>query len=223
MGFLLDLAINIAQRTRWEALLIPPPDRTKELQELREIVEKNQARTPVPQKQESPAEALVLNNPLEVPRGPLTTDQTVAYHNREIGKLLLRMERHYAQKLRINGIPCDCGASKHLLDIEALVEETIPMVDSPQIYYRLIEWVRAVGPKSTEEAAKSGKYDEEYPAMSHQARDFRKEVLGTLDTAAMFPQNPGEPEGTRIVPVLSESEKQQVKEAAHRRIEEVLA
>lgn len=121
----------------------------------------------------------------------LSTEETVAYQNREIGKILLRMERHYAQKLRINGIPCDCGSQKHLLDLESLCEETIAMVDNPEIYYSVIEWCGEVAPKSTDQAAKSGLHDNEYPIFSRQARDFRKEIIGSLESSALFPKRPG--------------------------------
>jgi len=126
--------------------------------------------------------------------GGVSPEQLIDYQKREIGKLLLRMESHYAQRLRIKGIPCDCGASKHLLDLESLSEETIPIVDNPQVYYSVLEWIKKVGPKSTEEAAKSGTYDQEYPRFSHEARDFRKEIIGSLDPNTLFPLKPGEPQ-----------------------------
>ncbi len=122
----------------------------------------------------------------------VSPEQLIDYQKGEIGKLLLRMESHYAQRLRIKGIPCDCGAQKHLLDLESLCEETIPMVDNPKVYYRITDWVKEVGPKSTDQAAKGGHYDAEYPTFSHQARDFRKEIIGSIDPATLFPQKPGE-------------------------------
>lgn len=154
--------------------------------------------------------------------GGLSAEQTVAYENREIAKNLVQIEKHYAQKLRINGTPCDCGTGRHLLAIEGGCENAISMVDNPDIYYRMIDWARGVAPKSTDEAAKSGLYDEEYPVFSHQARDFRKEIIGSLDPKALFPQKPGEPEGTRILPVASEEEIEQIREKAHEKIEEAL-
>lgn len=167
-----------------------------------------------------------LDKPLDKPLRQLTTKETLDYQNREIGKLLLRMERHYSQKMRINGVPCDCGAGKHLLDMESLCEETVPMAVDSSKYYQVMDWIGGVGPKSTDQAAKSGKYDDDYPIMSGQARDLRKEILGTLDTAALFPSAKGEPEGATVIPVASatvipvasEEEKEQIREAA----EEVL-
>lgn len=141
--------------------------------------------------------------------GAVSPEQLIDYQKREIGKLLLRMESHYAQRLRIKGIPCDCGSQKHLLDLESLSEETIPMVDTPQAYYNILEWIKKVGPKSTDEAAKSGTYDEEYPRFSHEARDFRKEIIGSLDPNSLFPQKPGEPQIT-----LDKAKKMAAEEAA---------
>lgn len=117
---------------------------------------------------------------------PLTTEKTVRYQNREIGKQLLAMEFHYAQRMRIDGVPCDCGSTKHLLYLELLGQETIPMVKEPSVYEKIIAWVRENEPKSTDEAAKSGKYDNEYPALSGQARDFRKGLVGSLELGALI-------------------------------------
>ncbi len=124
----------------------------------------------------------------------VTTAETVAYQNREIGKILLQMERHASQRFRIAGRVCECGAQKHLLDIEALAEETIAMVDNPSIYNKILDFVKDLGPKCTVEAVQTGKYDSEYQAYSNTARDLRKELLGTLDAAALFPaKEPEEP------------------------------
>ena len=150
--------------------------------------------------------------PIEQPlTHKLSNEETVAYQKRELGKQLFAMELHYAQKMRINGIPCDCGSSKHLLGIETFSEETIPMVNNPQVYYDVLEWLKEVSPKSTDAAAKSGKFDEEYLRMSGEARDFRKKIMGTLSPAAMI-----EP-GQHIS--LDEAKKLAAEEAA-RRVEE---
>jgi len=220
-----------ASKLPLERLFVRPSDNKKALKDLQGILSESHAKPAEAPPAEIPEEAEERHlEPQEAPKvhlaepqpGGLSTEETAVYQNREIGKLLLRMERHYAQRLRINGIPCDCGSSKHLLDMESLCEETIPMVDNPQVYYHIIEWTREVAPKSTDEAAKSGKYDEEYPTFSRQARDFRKEITGSLEPSALFPQKPGEPEGTRILPVVSEEEKEQIKEKAHQKIEEFL-
>ena len=232
----LSFITNMISRVPVERVLFPRPDHTKALGEFAASVGASETQNKAPSEQKTTttttqiAEKPPEIKPQEAPKvhltepqpGGLSTEQTVDYQNREIGKLLLRMERHYAQKLRINGIPCDCGSSKHLLDMESLCEETVPMVDNPGVYYRIIDWIKKVGPKSTDESAKSGLYDEEYPVFSHEARDFRKEIIGTLDPSALFPQRLGEPEGTRILPVVSEEEKEQIRERAHEKIEEAL-
>ena len=224
-----SIASNLIRKIPIERVLLPRPDHTKALGEFAASVEASQSQnkalseqkpmvtTQAPPKQEAPKAHLTEPQP-----GGLSTEETVAYQNREIGKLLLRMERHYAQRLRIAGVPCDCGSSKHLLDLESLCEETISMVDNPQVYYHIIEWIKKVGPTSTDEAAKSGLHDEEYPTFSHEARDFRKEIIGSFDPSALFPQKPGEPVGTRILPVISEEEKEEIRQRAHEKIEQVL-
>ena len=123
---------------------------------------------------------------LTKPSSTLSTEDTVAYHKRKIGKQLLALESHYAERMRIMGVPCDCGSTKHLLFIEQLSEETIPMVDNASIYEELINWVRENEPKSTHAAAKSGKYDDEYLALSGQARGFRKRLLGSTARSALI-------------------------------------
>lgn len=232
----LAFVTNIINRVPIERVIFPRPDHTKALEEFAGSVTAPQTAKEAPPGQKpintttQPAEKLPEIKPQEAPKvrlaepqpGGLSIEQTVDYQNREIGKLLLRMERHYAQKLRVAGVPCDCGSQKHLLDLESLSEETIPMVDNPQVYYRIIEWIKKVGPTSTDEAAKSGVHDEQYPVFSHEARDFRKDLIGSLEPSALFPQKPGEPEGTRILPVVSEEEKEQIRERAHEKIEEVL-
>ena len=209
-----------------ERVLFPPRDRAKELQNFADSLNKELAPSPSIQTVAKPpsiepqeSSGALLPKPHS---GGVSLEETIDYQKRELGKLLLRMERHYSQRLRIKGIPCDCGSSKHLLDLESLSEETIPMVDNPQVYYSVLEWIKKVGPKSTDEAAQSGIYDEEYPRFSHEARDFRKEIIGSLDMKALFPQKPGEPVGTRILPVVSEEERKEIKRRAIQKIDQVL-
>ncbi len=129
----------------------------------------------------------------------VSTKETVDYQNREIGKNLLMLNRHCIQKFRIAGRACDCGQSKHLLELEALAEETASMVDNPDIYYRILDWVRRLGPISTVEDVSSGKYDDVYPSFGTEARDLRKELLGTLDPKVLFPHKSEEKEETQEV------------------------
>lgn len=212
----LTLAAQLVEKLPLERLFVKPPSNKERLEDLQEILGEAHAR---------PAEAPPENPPEEIPeeyegdlggyleprrqkvhlteaKSELSTEETVAYQNREIAKNLLVLERHYAQKLRINGIPCDCGSGRHLLAIETLAEETISMVDNPNIYYRIIDWVKEAGPKSTDEAAKSGIYDNEYPVFSRQSRDFRKEIIGSLEPSALFTKKVGE------VPATEEERKE---------------
>jgi len=193
----LSVLAQVVERIPLERLLIKPRSNKERLEDLREILSESHVK-PTEATQEEPIEV----TPGEVgegylephrqrvhlpePRSELSTEETVAYQNREIAKNLLALEKHYAQKLTIAGKKCDCGSGRHLLAIEGLAEEAIPMVDNHGVYYRLIDWVKEVGPKSTDEAAKSGKYDNEYPMFSHQARDFRKEIIGSLEPSALF-------------------------------------
>ena len=96
------------------------------------------------------------------------------------------MERHSAQKFRINGKACNCGSEKHLLDLEELCEETIPMVDENAVYYKIIELGKEIAPKAIPEVVATGKYDKEFPIYSGKYRDLRKELLGTLDYSVLF-------------------------------------
>ncbi len=189
LAFALDTASRLIDRIPIEKMLIKPPDTTKDRQELLSIL---QPETQEASPQRSPNPGRIEPRKVtrkQVQESPVSDEETVDYQNREIGKLLLRMERHYAQGLRIAGRVCDCGAQKHLLDIEAMAEETVSMVTDPDVYYKLIEWVQKVGPISTPDVAGSGQYDHLYPELSHQARDFRKEIIGTLDPKALWPNS----------------------------------
>ncbi len=116
-----------------------------------------------------------------------STKDTVVDNNREIGKWLNAMEIHSVQKFRKRGKPCDCGQFRHIPGIEGLCEETIAMVDNPDIYYRIITLGKELEPKVTLEAIASGKYDNEFPQYAVKYRNLRKELLGSLKPEAMFP------------------------------------
>ena len=183
---------NLINKVPIERVLFPPRDNAKALKEFAKTLPapESQIKAPseqtpaIPSKTPDKATQDVSTAVLERPR--LTSEQTVAYQNREIGKQLLAMESHYSQGMKISGVPCDCGATKHLLYLEELCQETIPMAGEPSVYEEIVGWVREAEPKSTEEAAKSGKYDQDYPVLSGQAREFRKRLMGTLSPAAMI-------------------------------------
>ena len=202
---------SIINRLPIERVLFRPPDHNKALEEFARTLPHAESQKESPPEQKT----MVMVKPPEkvaqavstsvLERPGLSTEETIAYQNREIGKQLLAMESHYAQRMRIAGTPCDCGATKHLLYLEQLCVETIPMVGDPSTYEGIISWVRENEPKSTEEAAKSGRHDGEYPVLSGQARDFRKRVMGTLSPTAMI-----EPKGSLT---LEEAKKLAAQEA----------
>ncbi len=213
---LLAVIMNIVNRVPIERLLFRPPDHTKAIEDFARSLpptespkeappeQKTTVTTKTPEKVAQAVSTSVLERP------GLSTEETVAYQNREIGKQLLAMESHYAQRMRIAGTPCDCGATKHLLYMEQLCLETIPMVSAPSTYEEIISWIREAEPKSTEAAVRSGKYDQDYPVLSGQAREFRKRVMGTLSPAAMIESK---------APITLEEAKKLAAEEAAREIE----
>ncbi len=54
----------------------------------------------------------------------VSTFETITYQQREIGKELLLLEKHFQQQCKIGGKACDC-CEKHPITIEALVQETL--------------------------------------------------------------------------------------------------
>jgi len=119
----------------------------------------------------------------------LTTDETIQYQRREIGKELLLLEKHLQQGCKIAGKggqvkACDC-CTKHPLAIEALAQETLGM--TPDLAFsELILWVRSIETKTTEAASASGQYDKEYPKLAIKARELRKAIIGTESASALL-------------------------------------
>lgn len=163
-----------------ERIFVHHEDSKKELEELSKIFKEfPQATAPIP------AVTLPEVKPNKNTTSSVSTEETINYQNREMGKVLIQMERHLAQGMIIAGKPCDC-IGKHLVDLEALAEETITMVSNPEVYLEIMEWLKDIAPKTTVEANESGVFKQEYPGMSRKARDFRKQLLGTLDYKALF-------------------------------------
>jgi hypothetical protein len=237
--YALSGASELIQKLPIERWLIKPRDTSHDREDLRRIVdEMPTADRPSRAREDSPDGEEETERPELLPRrrpkvrlqrtsiqGP-SLEETVAYQNMEIGKGLFQMEKHFAQKLKIFNKPCDCGMKTIGLGLLGDLEETIPLVEDPDFYHRLIEWVNEVLPKSTQEASASGLYDEEYPQLSRQARDFRKEIMGTLDVKALFPPKPapaaGSTSGTEVRPVLKEAERQTILRLAHQKIDQAL-
>lgn len=109
----------------------------------------------------------------------VTTDETVAYQNRELAKSLLVLERHLSQGCAIatarGKIACDCCSGRHPLELEKLSEEAQAMSAKP-VYSQVIRFAREVEQKANVEAVRSGKYDTEYREMAREARALRKEL-----------------------------------------------
>lgn len=201
----LALLSQVAEKIPFERLIVKRPDNKDRLHELADILGESHTK-PVEKPPEEPAlsHEEVIEEPHPANLGNLrpkvrlepnpavtstvSTKETIDYQNREIGKVLLTLQRHCVQKFRINGKACDCGQGRHLLELEALAEEAIAMVENPDIYYRLLNWIKRLGPLSTVENVSSGLYDDIYPTFGNEARELRKELMGTLDPKALFPE-----------------------------------
>ena len=120
----------------------------------------------------------------ETPVSSVTTQETIAYQNRELSKVLLALETHLSQGCRIAGKACDCCSPKHPLELEKLSEEVLTMTDNP-IYHKIIQFAHEVARKANVRAIESGRYESEYPILAIQARDLRKRImaLGKAQTA----------------------------------------
>ncbi|MDP2659397.1 MAG: hypothetical protein Q8R28_01530, partial [Dehalococcoidia bacterium] len=124
MGFW-SAAAYVLDKIPLEKMLSKPPDDRERLQRLRQALEPPKKAAPAVAEApdtEQPATLPVRRSafhrpaPRQVGVDQVTTQETIDYQDRELGKLLLAMERHYRQGLRIAGKICDCGATKHLLD-----------------------------------------------------------------------------------------------------------
>lgn len=196
LPFIIQGAANIIEKLPIERLLVKPRDTAADREELKEILS---GVAQSPQAEKPPITPGLLQPRIAKPQHPrlespepaavsaVSTQETIDYQKREIGKELLVMERHLVQKFRIAGKVCDCGQSRHLLLLEKMCEETLSMDTSPDTYNQILEWVSDLGPKCTIEAVGSGLYDNEYKEFALKARDLRKELLGTLDPHALWP------------------------------------
>lgn len=117
-------------------------------------------------------------------RSPVTTEETIAYQRRELGKELVLLEKHLQQKCKIAGKPCDC-CEKHPLIIEALAQETLGMTADP-LFDETAQWAQRASPLTTEAASASGQYDDRYAQLAVEARRLRKRIMGTEDLNALL-------------------------------------
>jgi hypothetical protein len=134
----------------------------------------------------------------------VTTEETIAYQRRELGKELLLLEAHLREGCRIpptTGEPCDCCSPKHTVTIEALALETYGITGDP-IYQELAKWAEEIERKTTIPEIESGRHN--YGGDAVQARGYRKKLLGSESLGAL----------------LSSSERLQIAERATKMVEE---
>lgn len=123
----------------------------------------------------SPALSEPKNKELEQESGRVTIDETIQYQKRQIIKELTLLEGHLQEGCKINRKACDC-CEKHPIKIEGLAQETAGMTPEP-VFKELAEWARSIAPITSEAAAASGKYNDEYPKLAIRAREFRKAIM----------------------------------------------
>ncbi len=133
----------------------------------------------------------------------VTTEETIAYQKRELGKEILLLEKHLQQKCKIGGIACDC-CQKHPIAIEALAQESLGMSNEP-IFNDITVWIRGIAPMTTEAASKSGKFDDLYPRMAIKARDMRKNLMGTDEVKALLDEAQTEKVASQVEEILGRS------------------
>lgn len=115
---------------------------------------------------------------------PVSTQETIDYQKRELGKEFLLLEKHLQQQCKINGKACDC-CSKHPLVIEALSQEGLGL-SGEAVFSEAAAWSRKIAPLTTEEASRSGQFDAQYPLLAIEARAIRKRLMGTTDIDALL-------------------------------------
>ena len=112
------------------------------------------------------------------PVSSVTTQETIAYQNRELSKVLLALETHLSQGCRIAGKACDCCSGRHPLELEKLSEEALSMT-SNEVYHDIIQFAREVDQKANVAALNSRQYDSEYPILAIRARNLRKHIMAS--------------------------------------------
>ena len=164
-----------------------------ELPDVSELEEKLKELYPqrIEKRTQSQKEPPVLEKPASTitrptPRPELPTrEETTAELKRRLGKELYRAELDLSSKLRIAGKPCDCLEAKHTLGLEAAAEELIAQEPTNPVYSEILQWIKNNHSKVTIEAIASGKYDDEYPKMAAEFKNFRKRIMGTAVLSAM--------------------------------------
>ena len=92
----------------------------------------------------------------------------------------------------------------YLLDLEELCEETISMVGTKEVYYKIIELGKELAPKVIPDIVGSGRYDDEFPEYAKQYRGLRKELMGSLDYDKLLEKKETKQLDTKEIPELPE-------------------
>lgn len=165
----------------------PPLSREEAITRTLDTLAQIDASSPI---EEEPPEAIVERPEGVIKVSEVSTEETIAYQNRELGKELLLLERHLQQGCRIppvTGNPCDCCSPKHTITIEALALETYGMTGD-LVYQEVAKWSKEIESKSTIEEIESGKHNYGEDAVT--AREYRKRLLGTESLAALITPKP---------------------------------
>lgn len=109
-----------------------------------------------------------------------TSEETNRELKRRLARELYKAELDLAGGLLIAGKPCDCLEHKHTLLLEAAAEELVSAEPSNTVYLEIIQWIKDNQSKVTVKAIVSGTYRQDYPAMAHQFKEYRKRVMDTV-------------------------------------------
>ena len=206
---------NIINHIPIERALFPPRDNTQALEEFITSITSTK-------RTESPKEAPVLEKPTStITRPPTypelpTKEETTVELKRRLAKEFYRAELDLSNKLRIAGKPCDCLESKHTLGLEAAAEELIAQEPGNPIYTEILQWIKNNRSKVTIEAIVSRQYDNEYPRMAAEFKDFRKRIMGTTALTAMIAPKESVSQEPSDADLPSDSMRQRAQELANR-------
>lgn len=185
------LALAVLGKLPVEKWLIKPRDNTKALEQLAQQFKSlslgatKTITTSAESQQGAPStEKMAVTISQGRPEGP-TDIETKLELKRRLGKELYKTELDLSAKLRIANKPCFCLEEKHTLGLEALAEELIAQEPENTVYSEITAWVRQNQGKVTAEAVETRLYDDQYPKMAAEFRDFRKRVMGTSKISAL--------------------------------------
>lgn len=196
----LAMALKLASHLPVEKLFIKRQDPGKALEELRQTLDPASLAEPQTALETTTSEPLL--NESATRKGEVSTEETIAYQRRELGKELLLLEKHLQQACKIGGKPCDC-CEKHPITIEALAQETLGMTEDP-VLNEIIQWAKDIAPITTEAASTSREYDSQYPGIAIKARDLRKRLMGTEKTESLLSPDLSERVSKKVKDIVSE-------------------